>query len=344
MRYLEVMVDFLPQTVVSFPPNPVNTLRGALGYQLKRIVCFQRNRPHDSCRGCLAEQTCAYALTFETAAVPGLGNVIGGGGDAPHPMVMNVGFTGPRAFQAQQSFRFGLTLFSRAVETLPLVIHALREAGKHGLSRDRVVCDLTGITHAESGQRLYDPVTHSLAPFTASRLDLAEPSGFGAECMEMTLQFESPTAFKDKATGKVVNNLEFPRLVRSLLRRHSALGSESPADAPAWNYREIIRRAEEVAIVRQDTVPVFWERFSTRQAQRSTWGGTIGSVTYCGDLRPFLALLRAGELLRVGRGTIFGQGKYKIERIAMCEAQPAGRPDRREPRNPTADHPEGPKA
>jgi CRISPR/Cas system endoribonuclease Cas6 (RAMP superfamily) len=41
-------------------------------------------------------------------------------------------------------------------------------------------------------------------------------------------------------------------------------------------------------------------------------GGLVGQVTYSGDLRDYLPLLALGELAHVGKGTVFGNGQYRI--------------------------------
>ena len=37
-------------------------------------------------------------------------------------------------------------------------------------------------------------------------------------------------------------------------------------------------------------------------------GGLVGRVTYEGDLHDYLTLLAMGELVHVGKGTVFGNG------------------------------------
>ncbi|HOY66169.1 MAG TPA: CRISPR system precrRNA processing endoribonuclease RAMP protein Cas6 [Candidatus Ozemobacteraceae bacterium] len=319
MRYLELIVELRPQAALSFPPNPVNTLRGALGYQLKRIVCFQRNRPDNVCRGCLAEHSCAYAITFETATSPSSNATTGGGGDAPHPFVLNADFQGPRLFRPPETARFRLTLFGRAVDTLPFLTQALREAATGGLGRDRIPCDLVAMNQAGTGTRLYDPATHTLAPYTPETVSIEQPAGWGGEPLELSLTFETPTAFKDKTSGKIVNQPEFHRIIRSILRRITAIAPDDLTAGPPWNFRDIIDRAMQVSLTSKSLSTVFWERVSSRQNQRATWGGTVGTALYRGDIRPFLSLLRAGELLRIGRGTIFGQGRYRIASVTPPE-------------------------
>ena len=54
-------------------------------------------------------------------------------------------------------------------------------------------------------------------------------------------------------------------------------------------------------------------RFSGRQKQWMKFGGLLGSITYAGDLRPFLPFLAVGEWTHVGGKTSFGLGKYVME-------------------------------
>jgi CRISPR/Cas system endoribonuclease Cas6 (RAMP superfamily) len=41
-------------------------------------------------------------------------------------------------------------------------------------------------------------------------------------------------------------------------------------------------------------------------------GGLVGTMTLAGDLSPFTPLLRAAEILHVGKGATFGLGKVAV--------------------------------
>jgi CRISPR/Cas system endoribonuclease Cas6 (RAMP superfamily) len=41
-------------------------------------------------------------------------------------------------------------------------------------------------------------------------------------------------------------------------------------------------------------------------------GGFTGQITFEGEIRPFIPLVKAGEVLHVGKGTSFGLGRYRI--------------------------------
>ncbi|MEG3070433.1 MAG: CRISPR system precrRNA processing endoribonuclease RAMP protein Cas6 [Candidatus Syntrophopropionicum ammoniitolerans] len=57
---------------------------------------------------------------------------------------------------------------------------------------------------------------------------------------------------------------------------------------------------------------VDWERYSSRQSSRMNMGGVVGQVEYRGDLGAYMPLLRLGQLVHVGKGAVFGMGKYAI--------------------------------
>lgn len=64
----------------------------------------------------------------------------------------------------------------------------------------------------------------------------------------------------------------------------------------------------EDAAVRWVEVP----RFSRNQRQAITFGGWMGWVRYAAEPAPWLPLLRAGELLHVGKHTTFGFGATEL--------------------------------
>lgn len=41
-------------------------------------------------------------------------------------------------------------------------------------------------------------------------------------------------------------------------------------------------------------------------------GGFLGDITFEGNIEPFMPLIKAGEILHVGKGAGFGLGKYEI--------------------------------
>ena len=116
-----------------------------------------------------------------------------------------------------------------------------------------------------------------------------------------------------KHGDRFVTSLPFHVLLRGLLRRISSLmyfhhGKELDVD-----FVGLIKRAEQVETRSEDTQWVDWDRYSGRRDARITLGGLVGTVTYAGDLDEFRPLLKIGEYVHVGKGAVFGMGKYRIE-------------------------------
>lgn len=314
MRYVILKAEFTAVAKVEFPPNPVNTFRGALGYKLQKTVCFQRARLEKTCRGCIGESSCVYARCFETGpAHLGCEVDIGMGtsSDVPHPMLLDAEFNGPCSIEPGQRFVFTVTLFGKAVESVPFFVHVFTELAASGLTRNKSRCELVSVV-ADSVGLIYDSELKVLNPLMPMILNLEEPEYRDDEHVgQVALHFETPVSFKDKAGGGVVNRPDFTRIIRSLLRRHTFLRATDGLPAPNWDYAAILKLSQRVKIIESNLELVRWERYSTRQEQRISWGGCVGIIRFAGPIRPFLPLLKAGEVIRVGRGTVFGQGRYK---------------------------------
>lgn len=331
MRFLPLIATFVAERAIAFPPNPVNTLRGALGYQWKRLACFQKVRERLTCHGCPAETTCLYAACFETGRAHSADlAVMTGNQDLPHLLVLSAHFSPQIACPPGEPFSFGLTLFGRAVEAVPWLVQALREAGRHGLTTARVPCRLRRVATIR-GQPLYDSEEERLLPWAPERLELPAPDLDDRAPDRLTLQWVTPVSFKDRATGRVRPEVDFHRLAMSLCRRLSAFRAIDGEPPLPWDFAALARLAREVRVAASDLAFAPWERYSTRQEARIQFGGVIGTVTYAGPLRPFLPLLTAGQILHVGRGTSFGQGRYVIVahasnriEVGVVSAPPSG--------------------
>jgi hypothetical protein len=48
-------------------------------------------------------------------------------------------------------------------------------------------------------------------------------------------------------------------------------------------------------------------------------------VTFEGDVQPFVQIIKAGEILHVGKGTAFGLGRYEVSESRTGRKQMVGR-------------------
>ncbi|MEZ4661470.1 MAG: CRISPR system precrRNA processing endoribonuclease RAMP protein Cas6 [Caldilineaceae bacterium] len=128
---------------------------------------------------------------------------------------------------------------------------------------------------------------------------------------QLSLHFQTPTKLKHQ--GRFLEGAPpFHVVVRSLMRRVSSLSYFHCGERWETDFKGWIEQAERVAIVEAASHWVEHTRFSTRQQRHMKLSGVTGAVTYKGDVAPFIPLLRLGELIHVGKGAVFGNGKYQI--------------------------------
>jgi len=128
----------------------------------------------------------------------------------------------------------------------------------------------------------------------------------------LTLNFLTPTRLK--YNGRYLEEAPpFHVVIRTLLRRVSSLSYFHAGQRWETDYRGWIEKAKQVKIAEAHVSWMDWERYSTRQRRGMNLGGIVGQVTYEGDAAPFLSLLRLGELIHVGKGTVFGNGRYRLD-------------------------------
>jgi CRISPR/Cas system endoribonuclease Cas6 (RAMP superfamily) len=158
--------------------------------------------------------------------------------------------------------------------------------------------------------------------FCASDRTVRDPGSFrGAEIIGETvpvgdrqqLRIRLLTMTRLKHDNRFVTSLPFHVLVRGLLRRISSLMYFHQGEELDVDFAGLIARATQVETLSEDTRWVDWDRYSGRRDARITLGGLVGTVTYAGDLNEFWPLLKIGEYVHVGKGAVFGMGKYRLE-------------------------------
>lgn len=124
------------------------------------------------------------------------------------------------------------------------------------------------------------------------------------------IEFLTPTRLKFE--NCLASELESHILIRNLLRRLSTLSYFHCGQRLELDFKGLIDRAKRVTKVQSRLRWVDWERYSARQETAMLMGGLVGSVTFEGPLQEFLPFLRLGELVHVGKGTVFGLGLYRL--------------------------------
>jgi hypothetical protein len=295
------------------PPFKGSALRGGFGHTFKRLACMEPHRCDTQCR---RGNGCAYGYIFETAP-PTSSEVLSNLSEVPRPFIIAPADDRREVIQAGQRLNFGLTLIGQGIHHLPYFLVVFKEMGATGLGKNRGKYQLLTVDGASPyGGRRYTPIYQ--APAETIQADDVSIDGavinqhagsLGAT--EITLEFVTPTRIKHQDRW-VWEGPPFAVLVRSLLGRVSSLSYFHCGAEWKTDYRGVVDQAAEVSITRSETHWEDWSRFSTRQKQRIEMGGLVGQVTYSGNLTPYLPLLAAGELVHVGKGTVFGNGQYHI--------------------------------
>lgn len=318
MRFIRLRFFLKASDTLCFPDNPVNTLRGALGYQLKKLACIQRKGTEleSACKNCKAVSRCAYALCYETSPAHISADFSCSISDLPNLMLIDAEFEGRKVFPAGSTFSFVINLFGAAINSAPHLIVAIQKMGKHGLTSAKTPCELEIITDVGTNMRVWTITDDILTLPNTSKLQLSMPNLSQADELEVTLKFITPIAFKSLSQGTVTTYPEFSRIIGSLMRRYTIFEA-SEGNILSWNFGELSSLAREVKLLSTDATPVYWQRFSTRQKQRIPISGIKGKACYFGPIKPFIELLNAGNLIRCGRSIAFGQGRIAIEKIQV---------------------------
>lgn len=298
---------------LTLPTYKGSVLRGGFGYAFKQGVCVQPDRPH--CAGCPLTTTCAYAAIFEPAP-PTDSAVLRKNAAVPTPFLIEPPPEARHTYAAGELLDFHLVLVGQAIGYLPHFLVAFRHLGELGLGERRGRFRLQRVVAIHPWQDISetvyaDEVLQSLPQLHVTEAEVTVQAQALPE-VQLGIHFLTPARLQH--AGQLVREgPPFAVLVKALLSRVSSLayfhcGARWETDFRAW-----IDRAEAVQIVEAATGWDDWGRFSSRQQQHINMGGLIGVNRYQGEqLAPYRPLLTLGTLIHVGKGTVFGNGKFMV--------------------------------
>lgn len=285
------------------------TLRGAFGWTMKRMVCYQPQVK--TCRGCLLRGQCPYPQVFEPAPRPG--TLMEGVQNAPAPYVLRPPECGRRMFDRGEEFSFQVVLVGRAIRLLGYFAVALQGLETQGLGRGR------GRARVVRINALPPQGGPATTLYTVDEPDVMHmhegwlaPAWLRADAAPERVQVEFTTLTRLKADGQVQSDPDFSALYRALLRRTSALCANHTDGPWETDFGALAAAAREVRTMEADMQPVQQRRYSGRQgAEMEVWG-RVGRVVFAGDLAPFWPLLQLGAVIHVGKNCTFGAGQYRL--------------------------------
>lgn len=304
---------------IILPPYKGSTLRGGFGNAFKKIVCALKEK---DCPGCILKERCVYSYVFETPPPDGA-KVMRKYVAVPHPFIIEPPLERKMGYKPGDELTFGLTLIGKAIDYLPYFIYTFDELGNIGIGNGRGKYALKAVRQVpavcrkdlpaeENGDLIYSSETKKLTSFHPEDLHINTVTrDEDDQASALTLNFLTPARIYHN--GKLTCDLEFHILIRQLLRRISMLSHFHCGTDPAqWDFQGLINKAKEVKIKNKNLRWFNWQRYSSRQEQKINMGGFVGEVTYEGHLTPFLSLIRAGEILHVGKAATFGLGRYEM--------------------------------
>lgn len=293
------------------PAYKGSTLRGGFGMALKRATCALRNQ---DCADCLLRKQCVYLYLFETPP-PDDSEMMRLYPAAPHPFVIEPPEWNAEKISTGQCLDFQLVLIGKGLDYLPYFVYAFVCLGESGLGKGRGKFALEEVSaYGTAGMEVLYTMQGRTLKRVADYSDWAgmiQRSSKLSNLEELTMKFL--TTARIKFNGSLVEKPQFHQLARSLLRRISALSYFHCDRRLDLDFAALVQEAMQIKTIYSDLHWLDWERYSTRQKQRMTLGGFIGTVTFRGNLHRFLPLLALGEVVHIGKAASFGLGKYILQ-------------------------------
>jgi len=290
------------------PTYKGSTFRGAFGGCLKRAVCAVKK---SNCSDCLLFSRCIYAQLFEQKdwRDQGAGRTVA----PPHPYMIEPDNDQRTRLRASDEFNFNLLLFGEINASLPYFVYAFELMGEQGIGKKtgehRARFSLRHVRN--QGIELFDPQKGRLEAPPRQETLLLPPLETSKETASVSITLNTPLRLK--SDNHLQDRVEFPLLVRTMLRRVSSLFNAWGEGEPQLDYKGMIKRAEQIVVVDGHLYWHDWERYSNRQEQAMSFGGMLGSITYRGPLAEYLPLIRLCQRLHIGKQTTFGLGKFTAE-------------------------------
>jgi len=307
LRLERMRVVFQALEPIRLPTYSGSAWRGLLGHSLRRSVCVTRA---PTCDGCLLRTHCVYSTLFESP--PTSEQTARRYSALPHPFVLEPPPAGQREISPGESLSLGLTLFGRAGDQLPYLIHALQRAGERGLGREGGRFQLRQVLQeaslgAEDWRSVFAAEQGRLEPLQTAAATL------GPAPSAVLIQLQTPVRLKRHGHYLHPQQLDAEALLVTLVIRLERLLARYQPEAEPLDQTPLRKAIEQLRLEHADLRWVDWTRYSSRQGTHMQLGGLLGRFRLRGPgLRTLWPLIVLGQWLHVGKNSSFGLGRYRL--------------------------------
>jgi len=233
---------------------------------------------------------------------------------APHPMLIEPPL-GRKGGLSEELIRFTVRLFGRAVSAAPFMIEAARRMAAAGIGRERRAFWLHEVRDGGAdGPLMYDEHadTCTYSP-TVRMVGAGAVEARPAPTLDsICIEFLTPTRLLQD--GTLLSAPTLSAFVRAIVFRLKAVSYFHGNGEWEPDYEALDKAQQGIEVKANDCEWRQLERYSSRQRKVVPLDGFVGRWSLGGaeGLETLAPLFAAGEVLHVGKGTVFGLGWYRI--------------------------------
>lgn len=310
LTFIDLEFTIRPLTTLALQINPASTLRGGIGYILKKMLCHQTFQTQ--CKTCEFFNECDYPLLYEKMDDLKIGDTFIG---YSRPFVISTGLYHKKPLSKDETYSFNIRIFGKHVAYVSYMISSIIELGTIGLGNSQQFSVVSIFSKNELG--LKKTIYHEEKGF------ISEPNILTAEKIRQVItpyldekrtEIRFLTPVKIKWNGEFQSQIPFPILIQNIMRRaQSILAHHQDIIISKKELEEYIEKAGMNVAVRSSSLTWFDnQRYSGRQKQIVKLSGLVGDIVYEGNLTPYLDLIYLGTFLHMGKQSAFGLGQYKM--------------------------------
>lgn len=281
LEYLPLLIRLTCKETTRLPAFLGSTLHGVIGWAL-------------------LQHSESYAYLFENRRLGGAKQ------DIVNPYIIEP----PRpksVYYAGDQLCFKLILLGDSIRYAQHIVTSLAQVQRFGIGAERKIFELVDILQGNQHGFIWQSGRLNMNAATSENISIHTLQDHASWCSVHML-----TPVRIRRGGALVQEIDFPTIIRSITRRISTLTERYGG----YTNPEISTKTCELAThVRNMSTSLYlnqMHRYSNRKKESIDWSGMLGALTFEGDLSPFTPWLNAARILHIGRNSTLGCGQIEV--------------------------------